>query len=62
MKNRRQFLKKSALALGGVALVSGASFALAKDKENNLVKGKSKKKEVLYQRSAQWQKYYIKAE
>lgn len=62
MKNRRQFLKKSALALGGVALVSGASFALAKDEENNLVKGKSKKKEVLYQRSAQWQKYYIKAE
>ncbi|EOI4812048.1 Tat pathway signal protein, partial [Campylobacter coli] len=28
----------------------------------DLVKGKSKKKEVLFQRSANWENYYIKAE
>lgn len=62
MKNRREFLKKSALALATTSALS-TTLALAKDDERkDLVKGKSKKKEVLFQRSANWEKYYIKAE
>lgn len=62
MKNRREFLKKSALALASASALS-TTLALAKDDERkDLVKGKSKKKEVLFQRSANWEKYYIKAE
>lgn len=62
MKNRREFLKKSALALAATSALS-TTLALAKDDERkDLVKGKSKKKEVLFQRSANWEKYYIKAE
>ena len=63
MKNRREFLKKSAFALGAAGVLGSTTFALAKDEERKaLVKGKSKKKEVLFQRSANWEKYYIKAE
>ncbi|MBK1972929.1 Tat pathway signal protein [Campylobacter sp. TTU-622] len=63
MKNRREFLKRSVLALGSAGLLSGASLALAKDEDRkDLIKGKSKKKEVLFQRSTNWENYYIKAE
>lgn len=63
MKNRREFLKKSAIVLGTAGVLGGSSLALAKDEERkDLVKGKSKKKEVLFQRSANWENYYIKAE
>ena len=63
MKNRREFLKKSAIALGTVGVLGSTSVTLAQDEERkDLVKGKSKKKEVLYQRSVNWEKYYIKAE
>ncbi|MCH5335916.1 MAG: Tat pathway signal protein [Campylobacter sp.] len=61
MKNRREFLKKSALALASTSALS--TLALANDDERkDLVKGKSKKKEVLFQRSANWEKYYVKAQ
>ncbi|MBW1361561.1 Tat pathway signal protein, partial [Campylobacter jejuni] len=44
-------------------VLGSTTLALAKDEERkDLVKGKSKKKEVLFQRSANWEKYYIKAE
>lgn len=63
MKNRREFLKKSAFAFGAAGVLGSTTLALAKDEERkDLVKGKSKKKEVLFQRSANWEKYYIKAE
>ena len=63
MKNRREFLKKSAFALGAARVLGSTTLALAKDEERkDLVKGKSKKKEVLFQRSANWENYYIKAE
>lgn len=63
MKNRREFLKRSALALGGASLLSGVNLALAKDEDRkDLIKGKSKKKEILFQRSVNWENYYIKAE
>ena len=62
MKNRREFLKKSALALGAVGTLGGASISFADDhKDKDIVKGKSKKKEVLFQRSQNWENYYIKA-
>lgn len=61
MKNRREFLKKSALALGAVGALGGASLSFASEENKDLVKGKSKKKEVLFQRSENWEKYYIKA-
>ncbi|ARJ57052.1 twin-arginine translocation signal domain-containing protein [Campylobacter cuniculorum] len=60
MKNRREFLKKSALALAGASALS--TLALGKEEKKDLIKGKSKKKEVLFQRSANWEKYYIKAQ
>ncbi|HHY1333148.1 TPA: twin-arginine translocation signal domain-containing protein [Campylobacter coli] len=65
MKNRREFLKKSAIALGTASLLGGASVAFGQDEDEerkDLVRGKSKKKEVLYQRSANWEKYYMRAE
>ncbi|EAJ3599204.1 twin-arginine translocation signal domain-containing protein [Campylobacter coli] len=65
MENRREFLKKSAIALGTASLLGGASVAFGQDQDEerkDLVRGKSKKKEVLYQRSANWEKYYIRAE
>ncbi|EEG5256914.1 Tat pathway signal protein, partial [Salmonella enterica subsp. enterica serovar Typhi] len=53
----------SAFALGAAGVLGSTTLALAKDEERkDLVKGKSKKKEVLFQRSANWEKYYIKAE
>lgn len=64
MKNRREFLKKSALALGTAGVLGSTTLALAKEDEErkDLVKGRSKKKEVLFQRSANWENYYIRAE
>ncbi|MCR2061530.1 twin-arginine translocation signal domain-containing protein [Campylobacter helveticus] len=63
MENRRKFLKNSALALAGAGILGATNVAFGEEKaENKLVRGKSKKKEVLYQRSANWEKYYIKAE
>ncbi|MBM0637430.1 twin-arginine translocation signal domain-containing protein [Campylobacter sp. VicNov18] len=63
MKNRREFLKKSALALGAASMLGSTSLALAKNEERkDLLKGKSKKKEVLFQRSANWENYYTKAQ
>lgn len=63
MEKRRKFLKNSALALAGVGVLGATNVAFSEEKaENKLVCGKSKKKEVLYQRSANWEKYYIKAE
>ncbi|EOI4903815.1 Tat pathway signal protein, partial [Campylobacter jejuni] len=52
-----------AIALGTASLLGGASVAFGQDEERkDLVRGKSKKKEVLYQRSANWEKYYMRAE
>lgn len=61
MKNRREFLKKSALTLATTGVL--ASVALAKETgRKDLVKGESKKAEPLFKRSANWQQYYEKAE
>jgi len=55
-KNRREFLKKAGL-VGAVAATAGAITATA----SNLKYGKSKKTEVLYKRSKNWDLYYEQA-
>ena len=64
MKNRREFLRKSAFALGAAGVLGSSTLVLAKDEKErkDLVKGKSKKKEVLFQRSTNWENYYTRAE
>ena len=56
MQNRREFLKKVGL-VGAVA----ASGAVAANANANLKSGKSKKTEVLYKRSKNWELYYKQA-
>ncbi len=54
---RRSFLKKAL----GVSAVVAVSSLVAKDGEqvsNGVVVGKSKKKEILYKPSPEWEKYY----
>lgn len=61
MENRREFLKK-ALKIGTVAgagVVAASSLnASTKPQGNGVVKGHSKKKEILYWESEAWRKYY----
>ena len=58
-KSRREFLKKSAKTSVAVA---GVSIALAgcgkKGTSENLIRGKSPKQEILYQKTQQWDLYY----
>ena len=56
MQNRREFLKKVGL-VGAVA----ASGTVAANADKNLKSGKSKKTEVLYKRSKNWELYYKQA-
>ena len=56
MQNRREFLKK--VGLVGAVAVSSAVVANA---DENLKSGKSKKSEVLYKRSKNWELYYKQA-
>ncbi len=47
MKNRREFLKKSAIALGTASLLGGASVAFGQDQDEerkDLVRGKAKRR------------------
>ena len=59
---RRSFIKKT---LGASAVVAAVGVsAIASDKgakiagSNGVVKGKSKKKEILYKKTANWDAYY----
>lgn len=58
---RRKFLKSTAKA-GAVAAVAGIAFNACSNKKvessNNLVRGKSKKQEILYQDTKYWEAYY----
>ena len=56
MQNRREFLKKFGL-VGAVA----ASSSVVANAGENLKLGKSKKTEVLYKRSKNWELYYKQA-
>lgn len=62
-ENRRDFLKKS-LKIGTVATAAGvaATSLMAGESQekgsSGVVRGKAKKKEVLYYKSEAWAKYY----
>ncbi|MDD6055040.1 MAG: twin-arginine translocation signal domain-containing protein [Helicobacteraceae bacterium] len=57
--SRRKFLKNAATAS---VVLAGAGVALTgcgkKGSSENLVRGKSPKVEILYQKSKQWEAYY----
>ena len=59
-KDRRSFLKATAKAGVGVAVASVAISACSDTKvaQQEVTKGKSKKLEVLYQKSKYWDAYY----
>ena len=59
MKDRRNFLKTSAKVGVGVA-VAGIAITACSDKveQKEITKGKSRKQEVLYQKSKYWDSYY----
>lgn len=64
-KSRRDFLKKSAVAAGTVA-VSTSAIAMSKKSESNagsngVVVGQSSKKEITYKKTAAWEEYYKQA-
>ncbi len=65
-KERRGFLKKLAGA-GAVAASAGTVAALASEKQktepdsNGVVVGHSRKKEILYRKTAAWEEYYKNA-
>lgn len=61
---RREFLKKaakgaSAVGIGAVAVASLAG--CGGGKSANLVRGKSPKEEILYQKTQKWAEYYAVA-
>ncbi len=56
-QERRSFLKKAV----GVSAVAATTSLVAKDDEplsSGVVRGKSKKKEVLYKLTPEWEKFY----
>ncbi|MDR1555319.1 MAG: Tat pathway signal protein [Campylobacteraceae bacterium] len=60
MQEQRRVFLKSALGAGAVAAVAAVSLAAkeGKSSENGVVVGKSKKKEILYRRTKEWDTYY----
>ena len=61
MADRREFLKRAlnvSVAAGAVATGASAATKLMNPDGQNLVQGKSAKKEVLYWESEAWKKYY----
>ncbi|WP_104722279.1 twin-arginine translocation signal domain-containing protein [Helicobacter mesocricetorum] len=58
-KSRREFLKgaaKTSVAVAGVGVVLAGCDKKIESK--NIIRGKSKKEEILYQKSKQWDLYY----
>ncbi|MGA1933665.1 Tat pathway signal protein [Arcobacter sp. YIC-464] len=67
-QSRREFAKKTAIVTAGVAVAAGTSVLAATgessvqdDTNNGVVKGSSRKKEILYRKSAAWEEYYKNA-
>ncbi len=62
-QSRRDFVKKSALVTAGVATVATSSVmaSSSSEDESDLIKGSSRKKEVLYRKTATWEEYYKQA-
>lgn len=57
---RRAFLKKalSAGAIGAVASVSLNAATSSNDNNSGVVRGRAKKKEILYKKTLHWEKFY----
>ena len=67
-QSRREFAKKTAIVTAGAAVVAGTSVLAATgessvqdDTHNGVVKGSSRKKEILYQKTAAWDEFYKRA-
>ncbi len=66
-ESRRNFAKKTAMVTAGVAAIAGTSVLAAtgessKDEsKNGVVKGSSRKNEILYTKTATWEEYYKNA-
>ncbi len=62
-KSRRDFVKKASLVTASLAAGASVS-ALANDKKEDtsgVVKGSSRKKEILYKKTLAWEEYYENA-
>ncbi len=67
-KSRREFAKKTAIVTAGVTTVASTSVlatTTSKSEEktsgNGVVKGNSRKNEILYTKTAAWEEYYKNA-
>ena len=67
-QSRREFAKKTAMITAGTAVIAGTSVLAATgnssvqdDSNNGVVKGSSRKKEILYKKTAAWEEFYKNA-
>jgi hypothetical protein len=67
-ESRRNFTKKAAIIAAGAAAVAGTSVLAATgessiegDESNGVVVGNSRKKEILYKKTASWEEFYKNA-
>lgn len=67
-EGRREFAKKTAILTAGAAAVAGTSVwastgksSVQGDSNNGVVVGSSRKKEILYKKSAAWEEFYKNA-
>lgn len=67
-QSRREFAKKTAIVAAGAAAIAGTSVLAATgessvqgDTNNGVVKGSSRKKEILYKKTAAWEEFYKSA-
>lgn len=66
-QSRREFTKKAAIVTAGAVVATGTSVLATTgesskgDKNNGVVKGSSRKKEILYKETAAWEEYYKQA-
>jgi len=67
-QSRREFAKKTAIVTAGAAVAAGTSVLAATgntsvqdDSNNGVVKGNSRKKEILYTKTAAWEEFYKSA-
>ncbi|MBP7769520.1 MAG: Tat pathway signal protein [Aliarcobacter sp.] len=64
-ESRREFAKKTAILTAGAVAVAGTTVLAATgkssvqgDSNNGVVVGESRKKEILYKKTAAWEEFY----
>ena len=64
-ESRREFAKKAAMVAAGAAVVGGSSVlanssesSVQGDSNNGVDLGSSRKKEILYKKTAAWEEFY----